>query len=141
MSLTLSDYRLLPKVQDLYGTKVYCETIHNLASVNLSKKVWKFVFAWSYFGYLWPLYMMAHTTGKPVHFPLQWCLICNNQAFVWWAAQLTMWVDPKWNVSNMPLFVLNRTTNSLSVLGNKQHILAILHFINWTSSSKVWGAI
>ena len=43
--------------------------------------------------------------GKPVHFPLQWCPSCNEHAFVGWAAQLIMWVGPKWNVKNVPATV------------------------------------
>ena len=34
----------------------------------------------------------SHTVGKPVYFPFKVCHICNKNAFVGWAAELSIWV-------------------------------------------------
>ena len=65
---------------------------------------------------------MFYIIGKPVHL-IQWCPICNNHAFVGWAAQLIMPVGPKWNVTEFPANV-------------KQFIhLLVLTLLFWD----VWG--
>ena len=45
------------------------------------------------------------TIGEPVHFALHWRPVCNDGAFVGWAAQLFMWVGSQWNVPNFPASV------------------------------------
>ena len=69
-------------------------------TLNPSTKVWKFVFDRSYLYCYCIISIVFYIIGKPVHFFFQWCTICNNHAFVGWAAQLIIQVGPKWNVTN-----------------------------------------
>ena len=43
----------------------------------------------------------SYTVGKPVFLPFQWYHVCEEQAFVGWAAELSMRVAPMKDVTNL----------------------------------------
>lgn len=40
----------------------------------------------------------SYTLGKPVYFSSEWCHISKENAFVWWASELSMWVAASKNL-------------------------------------------